>query len=145
MKQLTKKFESIEKTYEELKSFVELKTLSPFVEVATTAAVVVSESDNVFFGVNIKADCGLGFCAERNAISTMLTLGETKIKYIICVDRTLCPRLPCGACREFISQINPENLEANVLTCVYPQKMTKVKDLLPEWWGHEKIERQNKK
>ena len=141
MKQLTKKFENIEKTYEDLKSFVELKQLSPFMEVATTAAAVVSENDNVYFGVNIKADCGLGFCSERNAMSTMLTCGETKIKYILCVDRTLSPRLPCGACREFIPQVNPENLDAQVITSVAPQKTIKVKDLLPEWWGHEKMKR----
>lgn len=145
MRKLTKKFDGIEKTFEELKDYVEMKTLSPFMEVATTAAAVVTEEDNVFFGINIKADCGLGFCSERNAMSSMLTVGETKIKYILCVDRTLSLRLPCGACREFIAQISPDNLEAEIVTCVSPLKTTKLKELLPDWWGQDKIKRRNKK
>ena len=105
MKNITEKFESIEKTYEELKCFVTLDQISPFMEIATTAAAIVTQDNNVYYGVNIKGDCGLGFCAERNALSTMLTAGGTKVKYVLCIDRSLSPRLPCGACREYMPQI----------------------------------------
>ena len=144
MKEITKKFESIEKTYDELKSFVTLNQISPFMEIATTAAAIVTHDNNVYFGVNIKGDCGLGFCAERNALSTMLTAGETKVKYVLCIDRTLAPRLPCGACREYMPQIDPENMNAKIVTNLSPLKFVTLKSLLPDWWGYEKIERKNK-
>lgn len=145
MKNITEKFESIEKTYEELKCFVTLDQISPFMEIATTAAAIVTQDNNVYFGVNIKGDCGLGFCAERNALSTMLTADETKVKYVLCIDRSLSPRLPCGACREYMPQINAENMDAKIVTSISPFKFVTQKSLLPDWWGYEKIERKNKK
>lgn len=144
MKKLTKKFESIEKTYNEFKDYVELQQVSPFMQIATTAAAVITMKNNVYFGVNIKSDCGLGFCAERNALSTMITCGETKIKYVLCIDRTRNPRLPCGACREFIAQLNPDNLDSEIVTSISPFECVTMKSILPGWWGYEKIERENK-
>lgn len=141
MRKLTEKFTTFEDVYEKLCDMVELKRITPFVEIATVAAAVVTSDDEVFYGVNIKADCGMGFCAERNAMSSMLTLSKTKIKYILCVDRTKNLRLPCGACREFIAQINPENMETEILESVKPKKSVKLKKLLPSWWGHEKMNR----
>lgn len=143
MKTITKPFEDFDSIYEELKSYVTLEQISPFMEIATTASAVVTQNNNVFFGVNIKGDCGLGFCAERNALSTMLTAGETKVEYVLCIDRSLSPRLPCGACREFLPQINPDNMNAKIVTSISPLKFVTLKELLPDWWGHEKIERKN--
>jgi len=144
MKNITEKFESIEKTYEHLKEYIFVNHISVFMEIATTAAAIVTQDDNVYYGVNIKGDCGLGFCAERNALSTMLTAGETKVKYVLCIDRTLSPRLPCGACREYMPQINAENMDAKIVTNLSPLKFITLKSLLPDWWGYEKIERKNK-
>lgn len=143
MKTITKPFEDFDSIYEELKSYVTLEQISPFMEIATTASAVVTQNNNVFFGVNIKGDCGLGFCSERNALSTMLTAGETKVEYVLCIDRSLSPRLPCGACREFLPQINPDNMNAKIVTSISPLKFVTLKELLPDWWGHEKIERKN--
>ena len=78
MKNITEKFESIEKTYEELKCFVTLDQISPFMQIATTAAAIVTQDNNVYYGVNIKGDCGLGFCAERNALSTTVRISSTR-------------------------------------------------------------------
>ena len=127
MKKITNQFENIEKTFEELKSFITIKRISPFMEIATTAAAIVTNKNNVYFGVNIKGDCGLGFCSERNALSSMLTAGETKVKYVLCIDRNLSPLLPCGACREYLPQIDPENMNCQIITSVYPNKFVPLK------------------
>lgn len=145
MNTLREQFENFDKIYEELKNYVTPKQISPFMEIATTASVVVTQNNNAYFGINIKGDCGLGFCAERNALSTMLTAGETDVKYVLCIDRTLSPRLPCGACREFLPQISPKNMDTKIVTSLSPLKFISLKELLPDWWGHEKIERKNKK
>ena len=147
MKQLVEKFINIEKVYERLKDFVNPNKISPFMEIATTASAIISQDDNVYFGINIKGDCGLGFCAERNAISSMLCMGETKIKYILCIDRSFSFRLPCGACREFIVQINPQNMDCQIIKNINPLKLMTLKELIPEWWGYEKLSKslENKK
>ena len=39
-------------------------------------AAVLTDKGNVYTGVCIDTDCSLGMCAERNALSTMISYGE---------------------------------------------------------------------
>ncbi len=142
MNKLSEKYTNLNDIYKTLCQMVTMDKISPFVEVATTACAVISISGNVYYGVNLKTDCGLGFCSERNALSTMMTAGETQVETIMCIDRTKTPRLPCGACREFIAQINPKNLDCQIINS-NDFNSIKLKDLLPQWWGHGKIARKN--
>ena len=49
------------------------------------AAAVESESGKIYVGVCVDTSCSLGICAERNAIFSMITNGENKIKRVIAV------------------------------------------------------------
>ena len=44
---------------------------------------------------------------------------------------------PCGRCREFISQLNDKNIEAEVL--INRKKSMKLKELLPYDWREAKM------
>lgn len=48
-------------------------------------------------------------CAERNALSTMITNGEIDIDTVIAVNKTGKVLPPCGACREFMWQLSNSN------------------------------------
>jgi len=99
---------------------------------------LVSDSDNVYVGVCIDTGSGMGFCAEHNAIGSMVTAGESRIKKIVAValrDGTDPYVLsPCGRCREFMRQIDPSNLEAEVVLA--KDKSVLLKELLPyhDWY-----------
>lgn len=54
-------------------------------------------------------DCSLGMCAERNALSTMITAGEFDIDMVIAVNKDGKVLPPCGACREFMGQFSHAN------------------------------------
>ncbi len=82
----------------------------------------------------------MGFCAEHNAIGAMVTAGEYKIKKIVAVwkdDKNNCCILsPCGRCREFMRQIDNDNLETEVI--LEKDRTVKLKDLLPDYdWCHK--------
>ena len=51
-------------------------------------AAVLTENGNVYTGVCIDTDCSLGMCAERNALSTMITNGEYAAKKVVAVTKT---------------------------------------------------------
>ena len=72
-------------------------------------AAVLSAKGNVYTGVCIDTDCSLGMCAERNAISTMITNGEFAIQMVVAVDKNGQVLPPCGACREFMMQLHNAN------------------------------------
>jgi cytidine deaminase len=97
---------------------------------------LVTDNGNVYLGVSIDTCSSMGFCAEHSAIAAMITGGEYKIKKIVAVleDGTILP--PCGRCREFMYQINGDNLETDVI--IGKDEIIKLKELLPYPWD-EKI------
>jgi cytidine deaminase len=101
------------------------------------ASVLVTDDGDVFAGVCIDTPSGTGFCAEHAAIAAMVTAGRYTISRIVAVwrddDGTLYVLPPCGRCREFIHQIDPANLETQVI--LGRDVRTALRDLLPrsEW------------
>ena len=83
------------------------REVSRMVEAGGVAAAVESASGNIYVGVCVDTACTLGVCAERNAIFNMITNGENAIRRVIAVDRNGKAVPPCGACREFMTQLMP--------------------------------------
>ncbi len=101
---------------------------------------LLSATDEVYFG--ICADVGSNtFCAESIAIGSMITNGEYKIKKIVAVwkdsDAIVHVISPCGNCRQFILEVNEENLNTEVV--LDKNKIMLLKDLLPyhTWWKNQ--------
>ena len=46
--------------------------------------------------------------------------------------------MPCGACREFLLELNAENKEAEFMMDYETRKTIKVAELIPYWWGEER-------
>jgi len=94
---------------------------------------LLSENGKIYRGVCVDTNSSMGFCAEHNAIGSMLTEQESRIKKIVAVwkDDKGKPHVlhPCGRCREFMRQINEGNMEAEVITG--KDKSVKLKKLLP--------------
>lgn len=85
----------------------------------------------------------MNICAERVAALRMFVeTGETKIKRII-TFRENPPKdgggMPCGACREFLMQLNRENANAEILTDYESRKTVLLKDFFPNWWGEKRF------
>jgi cytidine deaminase len=97
---------------------------------------LVTDRDNVYLGVCIDTSCGIGFCAEHSAIAAMVTAGESRIKKIVAVFKNeqgislILP--PCGRCREFIYQVNKENIDTEI---ILRDQVVNLAELLPYPWN----------
>lgn len=91
--------------YEYAKKVVNPNKISAHICSGGVGAAVVTKKGNIYTGVCIDTDCSLGMCAERNAISTMITNGEFEIKMVVAVDKKGNVLPPCGACRELMMQL----------------------------------------
>jgi cytidine deaminase len=104
-------------------------------------STLVTTAGNHYSGVCIDTSSGTGFCAEHAAIAAMVTAGEYEIAKIVAVwrdDRGVLHVVPpCGRCREFIRQIDPANLDTEVV--VSPTSSARLRDLLPlsSWPGSD--------
>ena len=99
------------------------------------AAAVETTTGQRHVGVCIDTPSGTGFCAEHAAIAAMVTAGEYRIARIVAVWRDEHGRLhvlpPCGRCREFIRQIDPGNLDTEVV--LDAGRGVPLRELLPAW------------
>jgi cytidine deaminase len=127
MKELTN-FEMIEKA----KTVLRPRKLSGDNSAGEVACALLSSSGNLYFGVCIDINSGIGFCAEHSAIAAMVTAGESSISKIVAVcDDVILP--PCGRCRELIYQIDHANF-SNTDIVLGENRTVKLKELLPFPW-----------
>lgn len=79
--------------------------------------------------------CTLGICAERNAIFNMLTNGENALKRVVAVGGNGKAMAPCGACRELMTQLMPDDYRRIEVMLDYEEKkIVSLGALTPEWW-----------
>jgi cytidine deaminase len=118
--------------YQQAKAVLNPRRLSDEAEAGGVGAALLSESGRVYTGVCIDTSSSMGFCAEHAAAAAMVTAGESRVMKMVAVnwDGRILP--PCGRCREFISQLHPENPDAEVI--VGEGKVVSLRELLPYDW-----------
>lgn len=115
------------------------RDVSKMINAGGVGAAILTTGHNIYTGVCIDTASSLGMCAERNAIGTMITNGESQITKLVCVDSkgNLC--FPCGACREFLMQLDKDSKDIEILKSINPLAIVKLEELIPEWWGCDRI------
>lgn len=111
------------------------RKISPFIEAGSVSAAILTKKGSIYVGVCIDTACSLGMCAERNAIANMITNGESAIRRVIAIDQNGKAIPPCGACREFMTQLIPENYHSIEIMLDYEdKKIVTLGDITSNWW-----------
>ena len=116
------------------------RVISPFIEAGGVAAGILTKDGNIFVGVCIDTASTLGMCAERNAIANMITNGESRIDKVVAVMPDGRVGSPCGACREYMMQLDRDSGEIEILLDLETERTVKLKELIPDWWGNSRFE-----
>ena len=126
--------------YDRARSVQNPRTISPFIDAGGVAASILTKSGNIYIGVCIDTSCSLGMCAERNAIANMITNGENRIDKVVAVmpDGRVGP--PCGACREYMMQLDKDSANIEILMDLDTRRTVTLGELIPEWWGRESFD-----
>ncbi len=124
-----------EKLYNAAKAVHNDRTISNYVEAGGVAAAILSASGRIYTGVCVDTCSTLGICAERNAIFNMITNGEQKISKVLAVMPDGSCGAPCGACRELMVQLMPDEYKGVEIMMDYNSGRTvTLGELTPEWW-----------
>lgn len=110
------------------------RKLSLLIEAGSVSAALLTEKGNIYVGVCIDTACSLGMCAERNAIANMITNGESCIVKMAAVMPNGKVGIPCGACREFLMQLDGNAGQIEILCDYETKKVVQLKTLIPDWW-----------
>lgn len=111
------------------------RELSDRVYAGGVAAAIESAGGKIYTGVCVDTSCALGICAERNAMFNMITCGENEIRRVLAIMPDGTTGAPCGACREFITQLMPGRYQNIEIMLDYKKgKIVTLGELTPEWW-----------
>ncbi len=124
-----------EEMYDAAKKVQNGRRISGYVEAGGVSAAVLSSSGNIYVGVCIDTCSTLGICAERNAIFNMITNGEHRIKRVLAIMPDGKSGAPCGACRELMVQLMPEEYkDIEIMLDTETCRTVRLGDITPEWW-----------
>lgn len=111
------------------------RKISEYVDAGGVSAAVLSKSGKIYTGVCIDTCSTLGICAERNAIFNMITNGESEIERVLAIMPDGRNGAPCGACRELMVQLMPDNYKDIEIMLDYESERTiTLGEITPEWW-----------
>ena len=111
------------------------RRISDYVTCGEVSAAILSSSGKIYTGVCIDTSSTLGICAERNAIFQMITDGEQKIDKVLAILPDGSNGAPCGACRELMVQLMPENYkDIEIMMDRKKERTVTLGELTPEWW-----------
>ncbi|MCE5202840.1 MAG: cytidine deaminase [Actinomycetia bacterium] len=86
---------------------IKRKAYAPYSDFRVGAAIYAD--GEIFQGVNVEnAAYGSCICAERAAVVAAVTAGYHDFDAIAVVGDSEAPTVPCGACRQFLAEFNPE-------------------------------------
>ena len=121
--------------YDAAKTVLNPRQVSSIIEAGGVAAAIESVSGRIYTGVCVDSACTLGICAERNAMFHMITCGENAIRRVIAIDREGRAIPPCGACRELMTQLMPNEYKTIEVMIDYETgRVVTLGELTPEWW-----------
>ncbi|MGI5917652.1 MAG: cytidine deaminase family protein [Anaerolineae bacterium] len=123
---------TFDELYDRARAVINPRKLSETAEAGGVGAAILAADGNVYTGVCIDTACSMGFCAEHAAAAAMVTAGESRVLKMIALDWDGSVLPPCGRCREFISQLHPENRNAEVM--VAKDVIVTLRELLPHHW-----------
>ena len=123
------------KMYQVAKSIQNERRISDYIEAGSVAAAILTAEDKIFSGVCIDTCSTLGICAERNAIFNMITNGEQQIKRVLTIMPNGQTGTPCGACRELMVQLMPNDYkEIEIMLDYENKKVITLGEITPNWW-----------
>ncbi len=95
-------------------------------------AALLSRDGRIFTGANVEnASYGLSLCAERAAVARAVTEGAREFEMVLLYTDGRRPVAPCGACRQFLFEFNPEMLVVSVCSGG-ARRQWRVRELLPD-------------
>ena len=128
-----------EELYELAKNVRNSRDVSGMISAGGVGAAILTKNHNIYTGVCIDTASSLGMCAERNAIANMITNNDNGITKLVCIDSKGNVGYPCGACREYLMQLDKNSKNIEILKNIETKETVKLEELIPEWWGYDRV------
>ena len=111
---------------------------SPYSNFRVSCAVK-TKSGAIYKGVNIEnAAYSPCLCAERSAMSSAISNGETDFAYIV-INGDSHDTFPCGVCRQFIREFASSDTKIVIANSLDDYKIFTIDQLLPHSFSNKDL------
>lgn len=119
-----------------LKAFEASKnSYAPYSNYAVGAAAIVDDG-RVITGANVEnASYGLTLCAECSMVSELFATGGGKLVAFSCVDSTGAVIMPCGRCRQLLSEHAAHGMMLETVSGI-----KSIEEVIPDAFGPKDLE-----
>ncbi|NLE26423.1 MAG: cytidine deaminase [Clostridiaceae bacterium] len=95
-------------------------------------AALFADNGKIYTGCNVEnASYGAAICAERTAIVKAISEGARKIMAIAVSSDSNLPTMPCGICRQFLSEFCSSNMPLYLSNRNGEYKVFSFEEILP--------------
>jgi cytidine deaminase len=113
---------------------VSVGAYAPYSRFPVGAAALVDDG-RVVTGCNVEnVSYGLTLCAECGVVSALHSTGGGRLVALVCVDAHGSPLMPCGRCRQLLSEHGGPELLID-----HPAGPRRLDDLLPDAFGPDDL------
>jgi cytidine deaminase len=103
-------------------------------------AALLNEDGTIRPGVNVEnASYPLSVCAERNAVSSMVGSGQTKVVAVAVATNAAHPTPPCGGCRQVLWEFGDADTPVVAEGAEGVRARWRLGDLLPDAFGPDDL------
>jgi cytidine deaminase len=111
------------------------RAYAPYSRFKVGAAALVSDG-RIVSGCNVEnASYGVGLCAECGLVSQLAATGGGRLTHVVCVNRAAEVIMPCGRCRQLLSEAGGPGLLLLTVSGVRPMS-----EVLPDAFGPDALQ-----
>jgi cytidine deaminase len=99
-------------------------------------AAGLADDGRLLVGCNVEnASYGVGLCAECGLVSQLAATGGGRLTHMVCVNRAAEVIMPCGRCRQLLSEAGGPGLLLLTVSGVRPMS-----EVLPDAFGPDALQ-----
>ncbi len=121
--------------YKEAKNKLNAKEVSIFFTSGNTSCAILGSNNKIYAGSNIASNSIISCSAEKSAVITMFNDQEYIIKKMVMLNELEEIILPSDSSLEYLLELNPEFGDIDILVDINKEKIIKLRQLVPKWWG----------
>ncbi len=121
--------------YEAAKKNLVSKEVSDYIMTGNTSCAILGHNNKIYSGSSITSNSIISCSAEKSAIINMFNDHEYVIDKIVVLNELEEIIMPSESSLEYLLELNPNYGDIEVLESLEKDKVLKMMDIIPKWWG----------
>lgn len=121
--------------YKAAKKNLVSKEVTNFITAGNTSCAILGSNNKIYSGSSIASNSIISCSAEKSAVINMFNDNEYIIDKLVVLNELEEIIMPSDNSLDFLLELNPNYGNIDILVDLDKERVIKLKDLIPSWWG----------